>query len=297
MSFDGSTIRYEVRGHRADIVLDRPDRLNAITAEMGREIAAAVAEANDDPAVRVIVIQGEGRAFSAGYDLKLYAEEGKDHQGSTWDPIQDFRMMKANTDNFFSLWRSAKPTIAKVHGHAVAGGSDIALSCDLVVMAEDAKIGYMPARIWGCPTTAMWVYRLGAERAKRMLLTGDTIDGRQAQEWGLVIEAVPHDRLDEAVDRLADRMAGVPINQLVMQKLMINQAYDNMGLQSTQNMAVLFDGITRHSPEGRWFVDFAQEHGFPAAVQWRDSGRFIPDGGGEVPGAAEVRTMQQEGRA
>lgn len=297
MTFDGSTIRYEVHGHRADIVLNRPDRLNAITAEMGREIAAAVAEANDDPAVRVIVIQGEGRAFSAGYDLKLYAEEGEDHQGTTWDPIQDFRMMKANTDNFFSLWRSAKPTIAKVHGHAVAGGSDIALSCDLVVMAEDARIGYMPARIWGCPTTAMWVYRLGAERAKRMLLTGDTIDGRQAQDWGLVIEAVPLDQLDEAVDQLADRMAGVPVNQLVMQKLMINQAYDNMGLQSTQNMAVLFDGITRHSPEGRWFVDFAQEHGFSAAVQWRDSGRFIPDGGGDVPGDAEVRAMQQEGRA
>lgn len=293
MSFHGRTVGYEVRGHRAYLTLNRPDRLNAITAEMGREIHEAVTAANDDDRVRVIVLQGAGRAFCAGYDLKLYAEGGEDHQGEVWDPIKDFRMMKANTDHFFSLWRSAKPTIAKVHGYAVAGGSDIALACDLVVMAEDARIGYMPARVWGCPTTAMWVYRLGAERAKRMLLTGDTIDGVQAREWGLVLDAVPEDELDAAVERLTERMAGVPINQLVMQKMMINQAYDNMGLQSTQNLAILFDGITRHSPEGRWFVDFAQQHGFGAAVQWRDSGRFIPDGGGPVPGDDEIAEMQR----
>ena len=241
MATETKTVSYEVRDRRAYLTLDRPDRLNAITAQMGRDIAAAVAAANADRGVRVIVVQGAGRAFSAGYDLKLYAEEGEDFQGEVWDPIQDFQMMKANTDNFFSLWRSMKPTIAKVRGFAVAGGSDIALSCDLVVMAEDARIGYMPARIWGCPTTAMWVYRLGAEKAKRMLLTGDTIDGMQAKEWGLVIDAVPEAELDAAVEKLADRMAGVPINQLAMQKMMINQAYDNMGLQSTQNMAVLFD--------------------------------------------------------
>jgi enoyl-CoA hydratase len=287
-----STIGYEVRERRAYLTLDRPERLNAITAEMGREIAAAVAEANADDAVRVIIVQGAGRAFSAGYDLKLYAEDGEDVQAEVWDPIKDFRMMKANTDNFFSLWRSAKPTIAKVQGYAVAGGSDIALSCDLVVMAEDARIGYMPARVWGCPTTAMWVYRLGAERAKRMLLTGDTIDGVQARDWGLVLDAVPEVELDAAVERLAERIAGVPINQLVMQKMMINQAYDNMGLQSTQNLAILFDGITRHSPEGRWFVNFAQQHGFDAAVRWRDEGRFIPDGGGPIPTEADLADLQ-----
>jgi enoyl-CoA hydratase len=294
MTFSGETVTYEVRDRRAYLTLNRPDRLNAITAQMGREIGEAVAAANADESVRVIVLQGAGRAFCAGYDLKVYAEGGQDHQGQVWDPIKDFRMMKANTDHFFSLWRSAKPTIAKVQGYAVAGGSDIALSCDLVVMAEDARIGYMPARVWGCPTTAMWVYRLGAERAKRMLLTGDTIDGVQARDWGLVIDAVPSDELDEAVERLVGRMAGVPINQLVMQKMMINQAYDNMGLQSTQNMAVLFDGITRHSPEGRWFVDFAQKHGFGTAVQWRDSGRSIPDGGGPLPPMDEIAQMKRE---
>ncbi|WP_017624199.1 crotonase/enoyl-CoA hydratase family protein [Nocardiopsis chromatogenes] len=294
MTFSGDTVGYEVRDHRAYITLDRPDRLNAITAGMAREIGGAVTAANEDGSVRVIVVQGAGRAFCAGYDLKLYAEAGEQHQGAVWDPVEDFRSMKANTDHFFSLWRSAKPTIAKVHGYAVAGGSDIALSCDLVVMADDARIGYMPARVWGCPTTAMWVYRMGAERAKRMLLTGDTIDGVQARDWGLVLDSVPEEELDASVEELADRMAGVPVNQLVMQKMMVNQAYDNMGLQSTQNLAVLFDGITRHSPEGRWFVDFAREHGFGAAVQWRDSGRFIPDGGGAVPGQDEIARMQEE---
>jgi enoyl-CoA hydratase len=277
-----TTLTYEVRDATAYVTLDRPERLNAIDDVMPGEIRAAVERANADDAVRVIVVQGAGRAFCAGYDLKLFAEADAGErwrQGEVWDPVRDYREMRRNTDDFFTLWRSLKPTICKVHGYAVAGGSDIALSCDLVVMAEDARIGYMPARVWGCPTTAMWVYRLGAEKAKRMLLTGDTIDGRTAAEWGLVLEAVPPAQLDTRVQELADRIAGVPINQLVMQKLMINQAYDNMGLQGTQLLATLFDGITRHSPEGRWFKDFAEQQGFHAAVEWRDSGRWIPEGG------------------
>ena len=281
-------VLYEVRDRKAYLTLNRPDRLNAITAEVARALKARVDQADADPDVHVIVLQGAGRAFSAGYDMKEYAEQGVDTQDEVWDPIRDFAMMKSNTDDFFSLWRSLKPSVAKVHGYAVAGGSDIALSCDLVVMADDARIGYMPSRVWGCPTTAMWVYRLGAERAKRMLLTGDTIDGRTAADWGLVVEAVPSPDLDAAVEALADRMASVPINQLVMQKLMINQAYDNMGLQGTQILATLFDGITRHSPEGRWFQRFAAEHGFHEAVKWRDSGRPIPNGGGPVPTREEI---------
>jgi enoyl-CoA hydratase len=283
-----SLVLYEVRNRKAYLTLNRPDRLNAITAEVARELRARVDEANADPDVHVIVLQGAGRAFSAGYDMKEYAEAGVDTQDEVWDPIRDFALMKRNTDDFFSLWRSLKPTVAKVHGYAVAGGSDIALSCDLVVMADDARIGYMPARVWGCPTTAMWVYRLGAERAKRMLLTGDTIDGRTAAAWGLVVESVPPGDLDEKVETLTDRIASVPINQLAMQKLMINQAYDNMGLQGTQLLATLFDGITRHSPEGRWFQQFAAEHGFHEAVKWRDSGRPIPNGGGAVPTREEL---------
>jgi enoyl-CoA hydratase len=288
------TVNYEVRDRKAYLTLNRPERLNAITHQMARDIRSAVEQANADTDVHVIVVQGAGRAFCSGYDLSVYAEEGADHQPPVWDPIQDYQLMKSNTDDFFTLWRSLKPTIAKVHGYAVAGGSDIALSCDLVVMAEDARIGYMPARVWGCPTTAMWVYRLGAERAKRMLLTGDTIDGRTAADWGLVLESVLAADLDEKVEALANRMAGVPINQLAMQKLMINQAYDNMGLQGTQILATLFDGITRHSPEGRWFQDFAAEHGFPAAVAWRDSGRWIPNGGGDLPSAEELANLEEQ---
>ena len=288
MSQELQSVRYSTRGRIAYLTLNRPERLNAIDDAMPGEIATAVEWANEDPAVHVIVLSGAGRAFCAGYDLKDYAEQGLGTQDVVWDPIADFRMMKRNTDDFFSLFRSLKPTIAKVHGYAVAGGSDIALSCDLVVMAEDARIGYMPSRVWGCPTTAMWVYRLGAERAKRMLFTGDTIDGRQAADWGLVAEAVPAAELDAHVEALADRIAGVPTNQLAMQKLMINQAYDNMGLAGTQLLATLFDGITRHSPEGRWFQSFAAEHGFAAAVKWRDSGRWIPEGGGPPPTADDL---------
>ncbi len=275
------TLKYAVSGRIARITLNRPARLNAIDDRMPREIRRAVEAANDDDRAHVIVLAGAGKAFCAGYDLKQFAEgDGTNRwtQKMPWDPMQDYKGMKANTDDFFSIWRSYKPVICKVHGYAVAGGSDIALCADIVIMAEDAKICYMPARVWGCPTTAMWVYRLGAEKAKRMLLTGDTIDGRTAKAWGLVYDAVPAAKLDAAVDALAKRMAGVPKNQLMMQKLMINQAYDNMGLAGTQMIATLFDGITRHSPEGVWFKQYAEEHGFHAAVKWRDSGKAIPRG-------------------
>ena len=279
---DLSSITYSVVGRIATITLNRPERLNAIDRGMPGEIRTAVEAANDDPDVHVIVLTGAGRSFCAGYDLKEFAEAGHGTQPVVWDPIKDYRVMKRNTDDFMSLFRSLKPTICKIRGHAVAGGSDIALCCDLVVMADDARIGYMPARVWGCPTTAMWAYRLGFERAKRMLLTGDTIDGRKAAEWGLVLEAVPAAELDDRVAELAERIAGVPTNQLAMQKLMINQAFDSMGLAGTQILATLFDGITRHSPEGRWFQELARVRGFHEAVEWRDSGRWIPEGGGPV---------------
>lgn len=274
-----TTLKYAVAGRIARITLNRPQRLNAINERMPGEIRRAVEAANADDAVHVIVLAGAGRAFCAGYDLKQFAEgdaTSRWTQSMPWDPMRDYRSMKANTDDFFAIWRSYKPVICKVHGYAVAGGSDIALCADIVIMAEEARIGYMPARVWGCPTTAMWVYRLGAEKAKRMLLTGDTVDGRTAERMGLVYQAVPAKNLSKTVDALAKRMAGVPKNQLMMQKLMINQAYENMGLANTQLIATLFDGITRHSPEGMWFKNYAEKHGFHAAVKWRDSGKAIP---------------------
>ena len=274
-----TTLTYERDGRIARITLNRPERLNAIAEETPGEIEAAVREANADDGVHVIVLSGRGAAFCAGYDLKDFAEAKTEliQEDMPWDPMRDYAVMKGFTDQFMALWRSHKPVICKVHGYAFAGGSDIALTCDLIVMAEDAKIGYPPSRAWGCPTTAMWVYRVGAERAKRMLLTGDLIDGREAKAIGLVTDAVPADRLDERVEEIAARMAGVPKNQLMMQKLMVNQALANMGLETTQMIATLFDGITRHSPEGMAFKRRAEEVGFKQAVQERDSGANLDE--------------------
>jgi enoyl-CoA hydratase len=271
-----TTVLYEPRGRVARLTLNRPEKLNAINDEMPRQLHAAVEQANRDLAVHVIVLEGAGRAFCAGYDLELYAEQPAVSQPA-WDPMADFRFMSENTACFMSLWRSQKPVICKVHGYAVGGGSDLALSADLVVMAEDAQIGYPPARVWGCPTTAMWLYRVGAERAKRLLLTGDLINGREAARIGLVCDAVSGADLDAAVDRLAQRMAGVPKNQLMMQKLLINQAYENMGLATTQMLATLLDGAARHTPEGLAFKARAEAVGFKQAVQERDSGTPIAE--------------------
>ena len=277
-----STLKLEVESRIATITLDRPQRLNAINDAMPGEIRRAVEAANADERVHVIVLQGAGKAFCAGYDLKEYAEGDRTNvitQAMPWDPMIDYKFMKRNTEDFMSLWRSYKPTIARVHGYAAAGGSDIATCCDFIVMEDKARIGYMPVRVWGCPSPAMWVYRIGAMRAKRMMLTGDLIDGKTALEWGLATDVAPLAKLDAAVSKLADRIAGIPKNQLMMLKLVINQAIDQMGLEQTQMFATIFDGITRHSPEGLWFKRYAEKFGFPAAVEWRDSGRPLPEPG------------------
>jgi enoyl-CoA hydratase len=271
-------VLYERDGRIGRITLNRPHVMNAINMELPQDLESAVKEANADDAVHVIVLSGAGRAFCAGYDLTLFAESKGENLGRQqempWDPMKDYSLMMANTESFMSLWRSYKPVICKVHGFAIAGGSDIALCSDLIVMADDARIGYMPVRVWGCPTTAMWVYRLGPELAKRMLFTGDKIDGKEAERIGLVYKSVPPDRLDEEVEALARRISTVPRNQLMMQKLMINQSLENMGLRNTQMIATLFDGITRHSPEGVMFKKRAEMVGWKQAVQERDQGTF-----------------------
>lgn len=271
-----SPIIYEQSGRIAHITLNRPDALNAIDEALPSALEAAVIRANADQFTRVIILSGAGRAFCAGYDLDVFAESPGTNAGiqeMPWDPIKDFAFMKRNTDCFMSLWRSLVPVICKVHGYAIAGGSDIALCADLLVVADNAKLGYPPARVWGCPPTAMWVYRLGAERAKRLLFSGDLIDGRQAEAWGLG-QAVPAADLDDEVERIAQRIATVPRNQLIMQKMMVNQALENMGLSSTQTLANFFDGITRHSPEGVNFKQRAEAMGWKQAVRERDEGTF-----------------------
>lgn len=270
-------VLFEKTGRIARITLNRPEVMNAIDDEMPALLSAAVAEADADPDIHLMVLSGAGSAFCAGYDLDYYAEgngSGEVTQDMPWDPIRDYQFMWQNTNHFMSLWRALKPVICKVHGYAVAGGSDIALCADLTIMAQDAEIGYMPARVWGTPTTAMWVYRLGAERAKRMLFTGDRISGREAADMGLILEAVPAGALDDRVEELAARMAMVPINQLAMQKLVINQAIESMGMMNTQRMATIFDGISRHSPEGLNFKARSEAVGWKRAVEERDAGTF-----------------------
>ncbi len=272
-----SKVLYEKTGRIGRITLNRPDVLNAIDDEVPALLSSSVDEANADLDVHAIILSGNGPAFCAGYDLTFYAEgngSGDVTQEMPWDPMKDYAFMSKNTDHFMALWRSHKPVVCKVHGHGVAGGSDIALCSDMVVMAEDAKIGYMPARVWGCPTTAMWVYRLGAEQAKRMLLTGDKITGAEAERIGLVMKAVPAEALDDEVEALAERMASVPVNQLMMQKMVINQAIEAMGLFNTQRLATILDGITRHSPEGINFKTRSEAVGWKQAVDERDRGTY-----------------------
>lgn len=269
-------VLFERDGRIGRITLNRPEVMNAIDDDLPRELEAAVAEADADRDVHVMVLSGAGEAFCAGYDLTHYATGAGGRiavQEMPWDPIRDYQFMWANTQAFMSLFRALKPVICKVHGFAVAGGSDIALCSDLIVMGKTAKIGYMPTRVWGCPTTAMWVYRLGPEKAKRMMFTGDKITGREAEEMGLVLKAAPEDRLDAEVEALAGRMATVPINQLAMQKMVINQTMEAT-ITQTQRLATVFDGVTRHSPEGMAFKRRSEAVGWKQAVRERDEGAY-----------------------
>ncbi|MFW6050074.1 MAG: crotonase/enoyl-CoA hydratase family protein [Myxococcota bacterium] len=287
------TMTYERDGRIARITLDRPERGNAITLDTPRELATCVERANLDPEVHVIALAGNGKGFCGGYDLLAFAERGSDDpdastgvpEGSpldpkvmaanhdprgTWDPMVDYAMMSRNVRGFMSLFHSDKPVVCKVHGFCVAGGTDMALCSDLLVIEDEAKIGYPPARVWGTPTTMLWAHRLGVARAKRLLLTGDCLDGREAVEWGLAAEHAPRDRLDARFEALLERIARLPINQLVMHKMLCNQVAYAQGLHATQILGTVFDGIARHSPEGYAFQQRAMEKGFREAVRERD---------------------------
>ncbi|HLT37029.1 MAG TPA: crotonase/enoyl-CoA hydratase family protein [Enhygromyxa sp.] len=287
------TLTYEVTGRIARITLNRPERGNGITLDMPRELAACVERADLDPKVHVIALSGRGKGFCGGYDLVQSAEDIVEREGfgdrsqagtpldpaviarnhdprETWDPVVDYQMMMRNVKGFMSLFHADKPVVCKVHGFCVAGGTDMALCSDLLIIAEDAKIGYPPARVWGCPTTALWAFRIGVERAKRLLFTGDCLSGKEAVEWGLAVECAPAAELDQRFEVLLERIARVPINQLVMMKLLVNQTLGAAGLQATQILGTVFDGITRHTREGYGFQQRAAEVGFKQAVRERD---------------------------
>ncbi|MEM9073459.1 MAG: crotonase/enoyl-CoA hydratase family protein [Myxococcota bacterium] len=284
------TLRYEVTGRVARITLARPSRGNGITLRMPRELAFCVEQADLNPNVHAMVLSGEGKGFCGGYDLVASAEgAGQDDVGgpsggptdpavvaanhqpdAVWDPMVDFQMMRRNVRGFMSLFFADKPVICKVHGFCVAGGTDMALCSDLLVIQSDAKIGYPPARVWGVPTTMMWAHRLGPQRAKRLLFTGDCLSGVEAVDWGLAIEHASAEQLDERVEILLDRITRVPINQLVMHKQAINQTLWSQGLASSQLVGVAFDGVARHTSEGYAFQAQAMKEGFRAAVRARD---------------------------
>jgi enoyl-CoA hydratase len=263
---------YEVDGRIARITLNRPERGNAITLDTPRELTECVERANLDPEVHVIALSGQGKGFCGGYDLVEFAERGMPNHDpdEIWDPVFDWQMMSRNVHGFMSLFRSDKPVACKVHGFCVAGGTDLALCADLLVIAEDARIGYPPARVWGSPTTALWAHRLGPQRAKRLLFTGDLIDGRTALDWGLAIEAPPAAELDARFEELVRRIALTPVNQLVMMKLLVNSTIEAQGLSATQTLGTIFDGIARHTKEGYAFQQRAMEAGFKQAVRERD---------------------------
>lgn len=298
-----STLTYEVTGRVARITLNRPSRGNGITMDMPQELALCVEKANIDPNVHVIALSGNGSGFCGGYDLVESAQaEGnlgelnasrpkgstldpmvqmQNHNpAQTWDPMLDYAMMSRNVKGFMSLFHSEKPVVCKVHGYCVAGGTDMALCSDLLVIAEDAKIGYPPARVWGCPTTSIWFHRIGLEKAKRLLFTGDCLTGKQAQEWGLAIESAPPAELDARFEALVQRIALMPVNQLIMMKLLLNQSVMQQGLHTTQILGTVFDGITRHTKEGYQFQQDSMAQGFMQAVRQRDEpfGDFGLDG-------------------
>ncbi len=286
-------VTYEVADRVARITLNRPERGNGITRGLIDELERCVERADLDPAVHVMLLAGNGKGFCGGYDLVESAEgagglgEGDpapapgspldpavmaaNHDpAGTWDAMVDYAMMSRNVRGFMSLFYAGKPVVCKVHGFCVAGGTDMALCSDLLVIAADAKIGYPPARVWGAPTTSMWAHRLGAQRAKRLLFTGDCLSGEEALQWGLAIEAPPPEQLDERTEILLERIARLPVNQLRMMKLLVNQSLHAQGLHETQVLGTLLDGIARHTAEGYDFQRRAMQAGFREAVRGRD---------------------------
>jgi enoyl-CoA hydratase len=278
------TLRTETAEGVREIVLCRPDAYNTITPALRDELAAAIDAADADRDVRVILLRAEGRAFCAGYALDWGtamqaremqaaeggAQRGKAERSRTWDSVSDMRMIGSFVDTYMKLWYAKKPTIAAVQGWCIGGGTDMVLCADLIVAGEGASFGYPPSRVWGTPTTAMWVYRMGLERAKRYLLTGDEIPARKAAEIGLVLEVVGDAALESHARALARRIARVPTSQLVMLKLLCNQTVENMGFAASRTLGTLFDGIARHTQEGLDFVRRAEEVGFRQAVRERD---------------------------
>jgi len=266
-------VLYEEDGSLAYVTLNRPEKLNTLNGALLESFSQAIDRAAASEAVRAVILRGAGRAFSGGYDLnpggQLVAPP-VNRPNRRWDPVRDFQNMGRNVKRFMKLWEIPKPVIAQVHGWCVGGGTDLALCSDLIFMAEDAYIGYPPARVYGTPTSMIWVYRLGLEAAKRYMLTGDAIDAPTALRIGLVSQIAPAEELPGIVERFARRFENIPANQLALNKLLINQAYENMGLRTTQMFGTFFDGMTRNTQEAIDWRDSFSTLGFRETIRRRD---------------------------
>lgn len=277
-------VLYEERDGVAFITLNRPRRKNAFTEEMVQGTAEAVEAAEASPEVSAVVLRGAGGVFSAGYDLGVFTgEAGGGEEWSTpygarsptpregaWDPVADYRFMNRNVRRFMKIWECPKPVLGEITGWAVGGATDLILCCDLLFMASDAHIGYAPSRIFGLPTTMLWVYRLGLEHAKQFLLTGRAIDAATAHRIGLVSQVCHPDEISAVAEAEARLFRRIPANQLAFNKMLINQAFENMGLRTTQMMGAFFDGMARHTEEARRWVESFAEKGFRNAIRERD---------------------------
>ena len=291
------TLLYDVAGPLATITLNRPERLNTIVPPMPDEFEAAVRDATLDPEVKVIVLRGAGRSFCAGYDFAGGFHHWDDMltTDGRWDPGKDFAWAASPygpTQKFLSIWRTHKPVIAQIHGWCVGGGSDMALAADLIIASEDAQIGTPYSRIWGCYLSGMWLYRLGLTKAKEHALTGKPLSGREAADVELINAAVPFEDLEAAVADQAAQLASIPTSQLAAMKLVVNQAYENMGLRAAQTLGPILDGLMRNTPDAHAFIDKAMADGVRAATEERDRlfGDYSVAAGGRRPDPSHVIT-------
>jgi enoyl-CoA hydratase len=266
------TLRIATNNGVGSIVLTRAAEYNTITPELRDELSAAIDRLDADNDVHVILLRAEGPAFCAGYglDWSTRLQSSEHARKRVWDSVTDYGAISQFVNVYMKLWYARKPTIAAVQGWCVGGGTDMVLCADIIIAGQSASFGYPPSRVWGTPTTAMWVYRMGLERAKRYLLTGDEIRAAEAARIGLILEAVPDNELAVRAQEFSERMARVPINQLQMLKLLCNHTAENMGLATSRLVGTFFDGIARHTQEGLDFVARAQAAGFRQAVRERD---------------------------
>lgn len=283
---DTDPVLYAERDDLAIITLNRPEKKNTLTDAVIQGVADGIDAAAASPDVAAVVIRGAGGTLTAGYDLTAGGESWSDTQAQhwstpygargprprdgAWDPVRDYQFMGNNVRRFMKIWECPKPVIGEITGWAIGGATDMILCADLLFMASDAHIGYAPSRIFGTPTTMMWVYRLGLEHAKQYLLTGRAIDAETAHRIGLVSYVHPPEELSAAAEAEARRMATIPPNQLALNKLLINQAFENMGLRTSQMLGTFFDGVTRHTEEALQWAESFEEKGFRQVVRERD---------------------------